>query len=133
MPGNLATADRHVNDISGNIEIIWRCCRPRDGREAYDIQDALHGVLGAAGLGQVAGYKIGCTTPVMQRFMKIDHPCAVGVFASTARHHAGRFRFGDFCRVSRSNVAALVRVRLFGQAAPWWCAVVVRYVRRVRT
>jgi 2-keto-4-pentenoate hydratase len=74
-------------------------CRPDDERGAYLVQDALHAMLTVAGLGEVAGYKIGCTTPVMQRFMKIDHPCAGGIFAGTVYHEAGRFRFAEFCRV----------------------------------
>ncbi len=74
-------------------------CRPGDERDAYLIQDALHHALQAAGLGAVAGYKIGCTTPVMQRFMNIDHPCAGGVLGATVAHEAGRFRFAEFCRV----------------------------------
>ena len=89
-------------------------CRPRDEREAYEIQDALHDVLRAAGLGAVAGYKVGCTTPVMQRFMGIDHPCAGGVFDSTVAHEAGGFRFADFCRV---GVECEIVVRL-GQSLP---------------
>ena len=89
-------------------------CRPDGEPGAYLIQDALHAVLTAAGLGDVAGCKVGCTTPVMQRFMKIGHPCAGGVFAGTVRHEAGRFRFNDFCRV---GVECEIVVRL-GTALP---------------
>ena len=55
--------------------------RPKGEAEAYAIQDALHVRLDAAGRGPLAGYKIGCTTPVMQRFLGIDNPCAGGVLA----------------------------------------------------
>src|SRR6266566_1442101 len=41
---------------------------PRDEADAYAIQDALHSQLAEAGWGAVVGYKIGCTTRVMQRY-----------------------------------------------------------------
>ena len=73
--------------------------RPADVAAAYRIQDALHGALASAGLGPLAGYKIGCTTPVMQQYLKIDHPCAGGVFAARVYRDAARLRHGAFVRV----------------------------------
>jgi 2-keto-4-pentenoate hydratase len=57
--------------------------RPSDEDGAYAIQDELHAMLSRAGLGPVAGHKIGCTTRVMQEFLRIPNPCAGAVFAST--------------------------------------------------
>jgi len=51
--------------------------------EGYAIQRSLHAVLEAAGHGPCSGHKIGCTTPVMQAYLGIDHPCAGEVFAAT--------------------------------------------------
>lgn len=51
--------------------------------EGYAIQHALHAELAAAGLGPCSGHKIGCTTPVMQAYLGIEHPCAGEVFAAT--------------------------------------------------
>jgi len=73
--------------------------RPVDEAEAYRIQDALHAKLGAAGRGPLVGHKIGCTTPVMQRFLGIDSPCAGGVLASGMQRRDGSFRHADFLRV----------------------------------
>lgn len=73
--------------------------RPAGEAEAYAVQDALHDKLRAAGRGAVAGHKIGCTTPVMQRFLGIDHPCAGGVLEPTVQHRDGVFRHADFLRV----------------------------------
>ena len=73
--------------------------RPVDEAEAYAIQDALRAKLAAAGRGPLVGWKIGCTTPVMQRFLAIDNPCAGGVLASGVQQRQGRFRHGDFLRV----------------------------------
>ena len=39
---------------------------PHNEAQAYRIQDALHGQLTGAGWGYVVGWKIGCTTKVMQ-------------------------------------------------------------------
>ena len=56
---------------------------------AYAVQDRLHALL-EPDFGPVAGHKIGCTTQVMQDYLKIDHPCAGKVLAKTvhARHGA---------------------------------------------
>ena len=70
-------------------------CRPPSLDEAYRAQAALNERLGGS-LGAVCGgRKIGCTTPVMQRYLRIEHPCAGAlhasrVFRSPARRHARR-------------------------------------------
>ncbi|MDP7099680.1 MAG: fumarylacetoacetate hydrolase family protein [Rhodospirillales bacterium] len=53
--------------------------QPQDEAEAYQLQFELHSGLTKAGLGKRVGWKIGCTTPIMQKFMSIDHPCSGGV------------------------------------------------------
>ncbi len=83
--------------------------RPRDLSDAYDVQDAVHGVLEAAGHGRVTGHKIGCTTPVMQTFLNIATPCAGGVFDTTARTVSGTFCHAGFRRV---GVECEIAVRL---------------------
>jgi 2-keto-4-pentenoate hydratase len=84
-------------------------CRPADEAAAYAVQDALHASLAAAGHGALAGHKIGCTTPVMQRFLGIPNPCAGGVFAPTVRHLEAEFRHADFLHV---GVECEIAVRL---------------------
>ncbi|HEX5077817.1 MAG TPA: fumarylacetoacetate hydrolase family protein [Geminicoccaceae bacterium] len=74
-------------------------CRPADEAAAYAIQDALHRRLEAAGRGPLVGYKIGCTTAVMQRFLGIGHPCAGGVLQPGVQRRDGRFRHAGFLRV----------------------------------
>jgi 2-oxo-3-hexenedioate decarboxylase/2-keto-4-pentenoate hydratase len=91
------------------LERLPEDCRPPDLMAAYAVQDALHARLDAAGCGIVAGHKIGCTTPVMQRFLATDHPCAGGVLASTVQHGRGSFRHGDFRHV---GVECEIAVRL---------------------
>lgn len=72
---------------------------PADEAEAYAIQQEVHAYLSAHGLGPVSGHKIGCTTPVMQAFLKIPNPCAGGVFGNTVRRSPARIPHGDFVRV----------------------------------
>lgn len=82
--------------------------RPADVAAAYRVQDALHLALAAAGLGARAGHKIGCTTPVMQQYLKIDHPCAGGVFAARTYRESARLRHGAFVRVGVECEIAVV-------------------------
>jgi 2-keto-4-pentenoate hydratase len=70
--------------------------RPRDETEAYAVQRASHRRLTAAGLGEVIGYKIGCTTPIMQTYLAIDHPCAGGMFAAAAHQEHADLGSADF-------------------------------------
>ena len=51
---------------------------PATEAEGYRIQDAVHDLL-AADVGARVGYKIGCTSAVMQQYLNIPHPCGGGV------------------------------------------------------
>src|SRR3954462_1296199 len=73
--------------------------RPGDELLAYSVQDALHQILTGAGLGPIAGHKIGCTTKVMQEFLRIPNPCAGGVFANTVCSSPATLRHADFLHV----------------------------------
>jgi 2-keto-4-pentenoate hydratase len=84
-------------------------CRPENEAEAYEVQDVLHRKLSLAGYGDLAGHKIGCTTPVMQRFLGIDNPCAGGVFGTTVQQERGSFRHAGFLHV---GVECEIAVRL---------------------
>jgi 2-keto-4-pentenoate hydratase len=71
---------------------------PRDEPEGYRIQDAVHGLL-AADFGQQVGYKIGCTSAVMQQYLDIPHPCGGGVFAKGVHESGALLSTKDFVRV----------------------------------
>jgi 2-keto-4-pentenoate hydratase len=95
-------------------------CRPADEAAAYAIQDALHIKLCAARRGPLVGHKIGCTTPVMQRFLGIDNPCAGGVLAPNVQHRDGGFRHGDFLRVGvECEIAVALARDLPASGAPY--------------
>jgi 2-oxo-3-hexenedioate decarboxylase/2-keto-4-pentenoate hydratase len=72
--------------------------RPRDEAAAYALQAETNGFI-ARKLGVSVGHKIGCTTPVMQKFLGIGNPCAGRVFAQTV--------FGAHAEISRSHYRKL--------------------------
>lgn len=64
-------------------------CRPGDLAEAYRVQRHLRRALAERGFGEQTGWKIGCTTPVMQEYLDIPHPCAGTLYRKTTyREHA---------------------------------------------
>jgi 2-keto-4-pentenoate hydratase len=50
---------------------------PKDEADGYRIQRAVHDLL-LPQVGPLVGYKIGCTSAVMQRYLDIPHPCGGG-------------------------------------------------------
>ena len=64
---------------------------PADEAEGYQVQRALHDLL-LPQVGPLVGYKIGCTSPVMQRYLDIPHPCGGGVFAKGVHDSGARSR-----------------------------------------
>jgi len=94
--------------------------RPADIAAGYRVQDALHAALAGAGLGGLAGHKIGCTTPVMQRYLEIDHPCAGGVLAARTYRQSACLRHGAFVRVGiECEIALLLGRDLPARGAPY--------------
>jgi 2-keto-4-pentenoate hydratase len=92
----------------------------------------LHGLLTHAGLGLVVGHKIGCTTPVMQKFLGIDHPCAGGVFERTMHRDAARLRHADHLHVGiECEVVVWLEADLPASAAPFTTASVALAVGAV--
>ncbi len=51
----------------------------RDEAEGYQVQRAVRDLL-LPQLGSLIGYKIGCTSNVMQQYLNIPHPCSGSVF-----------------------------------------------------
>src|SRR5258707_7434759 len=68
-----------------------------------------------AHVGPLVGYKIGCTSPVMQRYLDIPHPCSGGVFAKGVHDSGASLRFGDYVRV---GVECEIAVRLARSLSP---------------
>jgi 2-oxo-3-hexenedioate decarboxylase/2-keto-4-pentenoate hydratase len=84
-------------------------CAPQDIEDAYLLQRELSAGLEQAGLGAVVGQKIGCTTPVMQRFLGIDTPSAGRVHAANVFDGTASIALG---RQHRIGVEVEIAVRL---------------------
>jgi 2-keto-4-pentenoate hydratase len=83
--------------------------RPYTEAEGYLIQDTLAKLLTESGFGRRAGHKIGCTTKVMQEYLRISNPCAGGVYESTVQFGRGVFPLADFVH---AGVECEIAVRL---------------------
>jgi 2-keto-4-pentenoate hydratase len=94
--------------------------RPADVEEAYRVQNQLHDLLDEAGVGKRVGYKIGCTTPVMQKFLGIDSPCAGGIF-NTSTHYIGTsVKFEKYSRPGvEAELAAFIGADLKPTGTPF--------------
>jgi len=87
---------------------------PRDEAEGYLIQRAVHDLL-LPKFGAMVGYKIGCTSPVMQQYLDIPHPCGGGVFEKGVHESGARLKASDYVRV---GVECEIAVRLARDLAP---------------
>jgi 2-keto-4-pentenoate hydratase len=87
---------------------------PRDEAEGYRIQAALRDLL-SADFGAPVGYKIGCTSAVMQHYLDIPHPCGGSVYANGVHASGASLRAADFVRV---GVECEIAVRLGSDLAP---------------
>src|ERR1700746_2706165 len=87
---------------------------PRDEAEGYRIQRAVHDLL-LPQVGSLVGYKIGCTSKVMQEYLQIPHPCGGGVFERVVHASGVSLHAGDFVRV---GVECEIAVRLARDLAP---------------
>ena len=74
--------------------------RPRTAGEAYGVQDEFLALLAGDGRGPIAGYKIGLTTPVMQKMMSIDEPIGGVILADTVHRSPASVRLSDFVHLA---------------------------------
>src|ERR1700747_3566412 len=81
---------------------------PQDEAEGYLVQRAVHDLL-LPSTGPLVGYKIGCTSKVMQEYLDIPHPCGGGVCARGVHESGVSLRADDFVRV---GVECEIAVRL---------------------
>ncbi len=74
--------------------------------EAYAIGRAFQEIEEARGRGAIAGYKIGLTTPVMQKLCGVDEPCYGVIFAREVHHRRAALSAGDYCRIGAETEIA---------------------------
>ena len=87
---------------------------PSSIEDGYRIQSEVHQLL-VPELGPLVGYKIGCTSDVMQKYLAIPHPCAGGVLAR-AVHESGVVL--DAAAYVRVGVECEIAVRLGKDLVP---------------
>lgn len=87
---------------------------PKSIEDGYRVQSAVHQLL-ATELGPLVGYKIGCTSEVMQKYLAIPHPCAGGVHARGAHQTGVVLSAADFVRI---GVECEIAVRLEKDLVP---------------
>src|SRR5437870_11495744 len=80
-------------------EILPAEVYPASLEEAYAIRRTFQEIEQATGRGAIAGYKIGLTTPVMQRLCGIAEPCYGAIFAREVHDRRATLRTGDYCRL----------------------------------
>ncbi|WEK51749.1 MAG: fumarylacetoacetate hydrolase family protein [Candidatus Kaistia colombiensis] len=73
--------------------------RPADEATAYAVQGKVHERLAGSRYGRRIGWKIGCTTPVMQTYLGIPNPCGAGLFEGTKHASGATIRAADFRHV----------------------------------
>ena len=103
----IAIAD--VRARRGRLMPLPPALAPVDEAAGYAVQDRLRLHLAGRGFGAMAGFKIGCTTAVMQTYLGIGHPCAGGI--STARIYADNPEFAA-CEFVRPGVECEIAVEL---------------------
>jgi 2-oxo-3-hexenedioate decarboxylase/2-keto-4-pentenoate hydratase len=104
------------------LKPLHAALRPADEAAAYQVQAALHERLEPT-LGRRVGYKIGCTTPVMQAYLGIPSPCSAGVFAGGVHRSGVMLRFDDYRRIGvECEIAVRLGRDLPGGSAPFTAA-----------
>ena len=83
--------------------------RPRTEAQAYAAQAVFQELLVGDGVGEVAGYKIGLTSEVMQRMANFDHPIAGAIFSTRVHSSPASISAADFVRL---GIECEVAVRL---------------------
>jgi len=92
---------------------------PRDEAEGYRVQRALHDLMLPVN-GALAGYKIGCTSTVMQLYLDIPHPCSGGVFERGIHDSGVTLPAADYRRVGvECEIAVRLSRDLPASAAPF--------------
>lgn len=104
----------------GRLEFLPAELRPQDLDDAYTVQERLNEILVERGLGHPIGYKIGCTTPVMQEYMNIHEPSFGEVFAPTVHRNSAVLRHANYAVPGvEAEIAAQLGADLPAANAPY--------------
>jgi 2-keto-4-pentenoate hydratase len=108
-----------VAEKADRIAALFRECRqidalpaelmPADLDEAYAIRGVFEAIGIARGRGAVAGFKIGLTTPIMQKLCGVDEPCYGAIFGNEVHHRRAELATANYCRL---GIETEIAVRL---------------------
>jgi 2-keto-4-pentenoate hydratase len=91
------------------IDILPAELMPADLDEAYRVRQAFEEIEIAAGRGAVAGYKIGLTTPIMQKLCGVAEPVYGAIFSGEVHHGRAELAARNYCRL---GIETEIAVRL---------------------
>ncbi|MCG8547191.1 MAG: fumarylacetoacetate hydrolase family protein, partial [Alphaproteobacteria bacterium] len=119
----MAKAARRLKDnqVAGTaLDALPETERPGSEDEAYALQDALNALLTPAGRGAICGWKVGCTTPVMQQYMGIDHPGGGAVFETGVHTSPAALQHDDYVGIGvEGEIAVRLAADLPSDQAPF--------------
>ena len=102
---------------------------PGSESAGYGIQKRLHALLSAEGRGDLVGYKVGATSPDLQRALGLSGPAAGGMFANCAHLSGVSLRRDAFRRPGvECEIALTLGTDLDPGGAPYGTADVARAV-----
>ena len=91
------------------IDILPPELMPADLDDAYRVRAVFEEIEKARGRGDVVGYKIGLTTPVMQKLCGVDEPCYGAIFATEVHQRRVELPVRHYCRL---GIETEIAVRL---------------------
>jgi len=102
------------------LDTIATDIRPADLHDAYAVQEVSNEILAAKGFGDPVGYKIGCTTPVMQDYMNIHEPAFGAVFQTAVNHGQAALSHADYVEPGvETEIAVSLAADLPAAGAPY--------------
>src|SRR6267142_6462897 len=88
--------------------------------DAYRVQDALHKLMGAAGRGEITGWKIALTSKAMQQMTGVDQPAAGAIFSKVVHASPARVDVAAYHHLGvEFEVAVRLSEALPASGGPW--------------
>jgi 2-keto-4-pentenoate hydratase len=101
---------------------------PQDEATGYLVQAALADIL-SPDFGPQVGYKIGCTSAVMQQYLNIPHPCGGNVYGYGVHKSSASLDYKEFVRVGvECEIAVRIAHDLLPSALPFTADGVARAI-----
>ncbi len=119
-PAQRAEAARWISSrrIAGtSLADIPASLRPSDSEEGYAIARLVRAEMTKAGRGDLVGWKVGATTPVMQKLLNVPGPCAGAMLASSRFDSPARVETKRYIKVGCECEVAVRLAKPLGKGA----------------